>query len=204
MIRFLVAVLLLCFVAVPASAARFMPGSNACKLTKNFEHVHLQIMRVGQEAYDIGVRSDRLRHTSRWRPYREVEIEWADFHARVLATLVELSDFPAEIDGSSDTKRKKAALDLIAVYQTALERFADYTSVAVYLERTENEISSYTQPAILSFGVLKTEVASSYNSVAKNHFLAQETAADDAFRSLTIPERHYYSLCSTQIRLQSR
>jgi hypothetical protein len=190
-----------------ASASPVIPISNPCALTESFQSIHMKIDRLTKEANDMGNTAERLHHTSRWRPYRRIEVEWSDIHAHVLALLIELSDFPIALDTTRDNQRKQTAENLILAYQNTLENIITYASIALYLEHTENDLATNTASEFLEFGSTKMEVPQTYNAIAKNHFVAHFATVDNAARSLTIPERHYYTLCPSMnapSRLQNR
>jgi hypothetical protein len=157
--------------------------------------MHIKIVHITQEASDVGSSVENLHHTSRWKPYRKIEVGWLDIHDGVIESLTKLSDLPLLLDTLPDTRSKKYAYDLIAAYKVSLQKIIDYTSVALYLERSENDVSKNLQPQVLNFGVSKAEIPATNNAIARNHFLSRFLIIDNARRSLTIPERHFTAIC---------
>jgi hypothetical protein len=104
-----------------------------------------------------------------------------------------------ELDASPDGAKKDAALDLSGAYEKAVRELADYTRLALYLERTENSVSmNYMTTGssnFLNFGVTRQASKAASRNIARNQFEDRAFEKEDALLTLRLPERRYGALC---------
>jgi hypothetical protein len=199
MVRRFAVLVLFASLTSPVWASPVTPIRNPCALTAHFQRIHRNVAFLIGEAEDLGHTVERIHNASRWYPYRRVEVQWSDIHARVLSEIIDLSDFPLALDTAVDNPRKKAAEDVVTAYQNTLERIVDYASVGVYVERTENDASYNIKADVLAFGVGKSEVPQTYNAIARNHFLAHFLTLDRANHALALSEQRYDRICGANL-----
>jgi len=140
----------------------------------------------------------RLHRTSRSRPYKYIEKKWIDVKVRSSPLLDELSDLLVALDAAPDDEKKQAAADLAQTYQTTLNRFIDSAHLAAYYERQENSLSqSFYDIGMnkLNFGVNHAGARNGGDLVARDYLESKVLQANDAFRSLKLPEYRYGKLC---------
>jgi hypothetical protein len=172
---------------------------SACALTGKFMILRTQLGRIGTDSGQLGKDTLRLRHTSRWIPYKRIERKWNGMAGDINPAMDQLAIVLLALDVTPNDARKQAALDLASAYQASLRHFVDYATYALTYERSENTLSMNFNPSYFNYGVFLTSTTMNRDTLERAYFEARYTENADAFRSLKLPEHHYLGLCKSRI-----
>jgi hypothetical protein len=168
--------------SVSAQSTHGASSSGVCRLHRPLMEVHALVLQLGQEVGDADETVHRLRHTTRWRPYKHVERAWRDVQNHGSRALDVLSDIPVALDFTADSDEKKAVLDLVSSYQNAVEHLLDYAHTVAYYERTQTSLTTYMwRRQYLSFGVESDPNRARTDDIARYQLDESATEATVAF-----------------------
>jgi hypothetical protein len=207
------------FIALSTSQA----ADDACRLTGHFMRIRAIVERLDQEVGDTDDIVHRLRHTTRWRPYKRIENQWTDIRKQGSIGLDLLSNIPPTLDFTPQSNKKDAVLELTEAYENDIEHLIDYAHTVAYYERTQTSLSTYMwRRQYLSFGVESDPNRARTDDIAR--YQLDETANEatsafmearplkrtsaspwssptggllDAVLGLKIAEHHYANICRT-------
>lgn len=170
-------------------------AADPCASAFRFSALRARIFEIGKTAGDSGHAALHIAHVSRWVPYKRVERKWSAIVTTFQPAVHEIADFSVALDAAPDGESKRAALNLLYAYQSALEHFIEYGNYAVGFERAESALSMNFMPGYFNYGVSTISTTMNRDTLMRRYLDAKYTENDDAFRSLRLPEHHYIGVC---------
>jgi hypothetical protein len=189
----LIALLIITVVASFSCAAP--AAATSCDLTNNVLAVRATIADLAQDADRANAVSRHIHNTSRSRPYKSVESDWADVKQRTSDALEKLTDIIIALDPQPDDAQKSAAENLASAYQSSLRNIVNSARSALYLERTENAVSMNRWTGYLNYSVPKAPAEVNTHAFAREQEEKYNDSGEDALRSLKLPEHLYGKAC---------
>jgi hypothetical protein len=193
--------------AIDAASAQKSPP-NPCALAASMRDMHASFIKVSEIVHGANVTVDRIHHTGRSAPYKNVEKAWDYIKEHNDPLLDHLTDLQMALDTAREGRQKQAALNLIAAYQTSLSQMYDYAHYVVADERTENALSKFFTRRNgngyspwgqgINQGVVGDVARSNADSAAKDLLTEKMTLFTDALLAVKLPEYRYARFCRTK------
>jgi hypothetical protein len=177
--------------------------SDPCALTKKLLNLHLDIVKLANQARDAGSTAEHLHKTSIFRPYRSIERTWYDVSAKSNARIHELSNLFISLIDAPNTDAREVTMNTIVAYQNSLEHIVHYANYALYYERAENAASYNDVPETLTFGVTKQNNKAVMERSGSLLFDGVHSEIGNALRSLKLPESLYAGACAAPMHPKS-